>query len=473
MHTITIIGGGASGSLLLINMLKYYDDSDIVIKWIEQSGEFGIGVAYSTDKDYHILNVPANSMGLYHDYANDFFEWLLKKEYAYSEHDYVPRKIYGDYIKENLFHYLKNNHRIQLELIQAEVIDIDIVNQQEQFNGKSRYKLHLQNGKTINADTVILATGNFLPSNPKVQNMDYVNSERYYRNSWDNETINSIRKTDDVLIIGTGLTMVDKILDLYHQNHKGKIFAISRNGYLPFTHNPCSRHQKYPDYTNEILGAKKVKEIFDIIRKHIDIGIKSGIDWRVVLDTIRPSLPAIWDSLSLQEKKTFYRRLGSIWTVVRHRIPVLCADIIHLLKDKRQLSILSGRLQEINSIEKGFSVIYSDRKTKEKTELEVQRIINCTGPQLNLANIESTLFRNLLQKEIINIDELALGLDALPDGTLLSKDKKEMSSFYTIGNGLKGILFESTAIPEIRLQAYQLTQKIMKEYASSNQKILV
>jgi uncharacterized NAD(P)/FAD-binding protein YdhS len=68
---------------------------------------------------------------------------------------------------------------------------------------------------------------------------------------------------------------------------------------------------------------------------------------------------------------------------------------------------------------------------------------------------------------------LALGLDALPDGTLLSKDKKEMSSFYTIGNGLKGILFESTAIPEIRLQAYQLTQKIMKEYASSNQKILV
>ena len=113
MYTITIIGGGASGSLLLINMLKYYDDSDITIKWIEQSGEFGIGVAYSTDKDYHILNVPANSMGLYHDYANDFYEWLLKKGYAYSEHDYVPRKIYGDYIKENLFHSkkLSNLHK--------------------------------------------------------------------------------------------------------------------------------------------------------------------------------------------------------------------------------------------------------------------------------------------------------------------------------------------------------------------------
>jgi uncharacterized NAD(P)/FAD-binding protein YdhS len=77
-----------------------------------------------------------------------------------------------------------------------------------------------------------------------------------------------------------------------------------------------------------------------------------------------------------------------------------------------------------------------------------------------------------LQKGFINIDELALGFDALPDGTLLDKNKKEMPSFYTIGNGLKGILFESTAIPEIRIQAYQLSKKIQKQYATSNQKIL-
>ena len=470
MHTITIIGGGASGSLLLINMLKYYEQNDVVIKWIEQSGEFGVGTAYSTDKDYQLLNVPANVMGLYHDYANDFFEWLLKKGYSYNEHDYVPRKIYGDYLKENLFNYLKNNQRIQLELIQAEVIDID---KADNLIDDKKYTLHLQNGKKISSDTVIFAIGNFLPSHPRVANMDYINSERYFRNSWDNETINGIRKTDDVLIIGTGLTMVDKVLDLYHQNHKGKIYSLSRNGYLPFTHYPCSRHQRYPDYTNELIASENAKDLFSIIRKHIDIGIKSGIDWRVVVDTIRPSLPAIWDSLSLKEKKQFYRHLGSLWTVVRHRIPVICADIIHLLRDKKQLYILGGRLREINAVEKGFSVTYTNRETLENKELVVQKIVNCTGPQLNLANIESTLLKNLLQKGFINIDELALGFDALPDGTLLDKNKKLMPEFYTIGNGLKGILFESTAIPEIRLQAYNLSKLIKKQHAEANQKILV
>lgn len=453
MKTITIIGGGASGALVLINMLKYFPDAPVTVKWIEKSGEFGTGTAYATDKDYHLLNVPANVMGLFHDYTNDFFEWLLKKGYAYSEHDYVPRKIYGDYIKEHLFNFLKQQHSLQLELIQAEVVDIQIEYE--------RYTLLLKNNKTITTDTVILATGNFLPSHPKVKNMEYVNHPNYFRNPWANELNQSLKRTDDVLIIGTGLTMVDKILDFYHQIHKGKIYAISRNGYLPFTHNPCSRHQKYPDYTEELLNAANTRDMYAVIRKHIDTGIKSGIDWRVVLDTFRPSLPVIWDKLSLKEKKSFFRRLGSIWTVVRHRIPVICADIIHLLRDKRQLQILGGRIQQIDTTENGFVVTYLDKKEATTKEVHVQKIINCTGPQLNPALADAVLFKNLIEKGLVYPDELGLGLNSLADGRLLDKNNDIIPDFYTIGNGLKGVLFESTAIPEIRVQAYNLAKELL------------
>ena len=453
MKTITIIGGGASGALILINILKYFPDAPVAVKWIEKSGEFGTGTAYSTDKDYHLLNVPANVMGLFHDYANDFFEWLLKKGYTYNEHDYVPRKIYGDYIKEYLFNYLKNNDSIQLELIQTEIVDIE--------NESEHYLLSLSNNKKIRTDSVIFATGNFLPANPALTNMDYIENPNYFRNPWSNEINQSLKRTDDILIIGTGLTMVDKILDSYHQIHKGKIYAISRNGYLPFTHYPCSRHQRYPDYTEELLNASDTNGLYSIIRHHIDKGIKSGIDWRVVVDTIRPALPAIWDSLSLKEKKTFFRRVGSLWTVVRHRIPVICADIIHLLKDKKQLHILAGRIKKIEENEKGFVVSYVDRKENELKEIQVQKIINCSGPQLNPANIDSVLFRNLLNKELICVDELGLGFNATPDGKLLDKNNNIIPEFYTIGNGLKGILFESTAIPEIRVQAYNLAKDLL------------
>lgn len=455
MKTITIIGGGASGALILINILKYFPDAPISIKWIERSGEFGTGTAYSTDKDYHLLNVPANVMGLFHDYANDFFEWLLKKGYTYSEHDYVPRKIYGDYIKENLFAFLKRNENIYIELIQAEIIDIE-----KEVN---HYILIQQNGKRIKSDVVLLCTGNFLPANPQLIDMEYTEHPSYFRNPWSNDIHQSIKRTDDILIIGTGLTMVDKMLDLYHQIHKGKIYAISRNGYLPFTHYPCSRHQKYPDYKEELLQATSTRELYTIIRYHIDKGIKSGIDWRVVVDTIRPALPEIWDNLPLKEKKTFFRRVGSIWTVVRHRIPVICADIIHLLKDKKQLSVLAGRLKEIKETENGFIVSYLDKQERYRKEIVVQKIINCSGPQLNPKNTDSLLFKNLLNKEMICIDQLGLGFNALTDGKLLDKHNNVIPGLYTVGNGLKGVLFESTAIPEIRLQAYNLAKELIQQ----------
>ncbi len=452
MKTITIIGGGASGAIILINILKHHANAPIAVKWIEKTGEFGIGTAYSTNKDYHLLNVPANSMGIYHDYANDFFEWLLKKGYAYTEHDYVPRKIFGDYIKDQLFLHLRNNISISIDLIQAEVTDINIDIEND------GYILSLQNHKKINSNHIVLATGNFLPSDLKLNNMDYVNSENYCRDPWSNQLNDNLKRTDDVLIIGTGLTMVDKILDFYHQIHKGKIICISRNGYLPFTHNPCSRHQKYTDYTQELLDAPNALDLFSITRKHIDIGIKSGIDWRVVVDSFRPSLPIIWNRISLKEKKRFLRNLGSLWTVVRHRIPIICADIIHLLKDKRQLQIVAGRIQEIEITEKGFTVSYKERHSQEILQIQVQKIINCTGPQLNPLCTDSILFKNLFEKGWLCVDELGFGFNALADGRLLDNKNQVLPEFYTIGNGLKGILFESTAIPEIRVQAYNLAK---------------
>jgi len=459
MRTISIIGGGAAGALVLINMLKYFPEAGVTVKWIEKSGEFGTGVAYSTDKDYHLLNVPANSMGLFHDYANDFFEWQLKKGYSYSEHDYVPRKIYGEYLKEHLFYFLRRNENISIELIQGEVEDVT--------KAGEGYILSLKNKRNITTNTVIFATGNFAPSDLPLPDMSYTQSRNYFKDPWDNEINRLIKRTDDVLIIGTGLTMVDKILDFYHQLHKGKIYAISRKGYLPFTHYPCSRHQRYLDYTEELLHSADIHTMYNHLRKHIDTGIKSGIDWRVVVDTLRPSLPAIWNSLSLQDKEIFLRRFSSLWTVVRHRIPVICTDILHLLKEKKQLQVSGGRIVEIVAMDDGIEVQYLDRKTAELKQITVQKIINCSGPQLNIARSGSTLYKNLLKKHLLFEDELHMGFRALPDGRLLDGKGQVIPGFYTIGNGLRGVLFESSAIPEIRGQAYRLVKHIMVPYAAT------
>ncbi len=454
MKSISIIGGGISGALVVMNLLRIAQKDTVSIKWIEQSGSFGLGTAYSTDKAYHLLNVPAIAMGLFPDNPGGFYEWLKEKGHTYAEYDFVPRMIYGQYIKENLDSFLQNNQSVTLALITAEVNDVSRVGDQ--------YSLSLANHDDILTDSVVLVPGNFLPAHPRVENMAYALSPGYHRNPWDNGLNDTLKKSDDVLVIGTGLTMVDKILDFYHQSHKGNIYALSRNGYLPLSHNPGSRHQKYPDYKEEMLVAGDAGKLLSIVRKHITKGIKSVIDWRVVLDSLRPSIPAIWNTLSLKEKQRFFRHINAAWAVARHRIPVICADIIQILRAKKQLDILSGRLIAIKPETDGFTVTYRDRKTLEIKSIAIHKIINCTGPQIYPGPDDSLLMRNLFAKEWVCADELGLGYNVLPDGRLLNKTHQILPNFYTIGSGLKGVLFETTAVPEIRAQANTLSKLLLE-----------
>ena len=56
------------------------------------------------------------------------------------------------------------------------------------------------------------------------------------------------------------------------------------------------------------------------------------------------------------------------------------------------------------------------------------------------------------------LDPLRLGLDALPDGRLVGRDGQASSLLFTLGPPLRGVLWESTAIPEIRVQAAALAR---------------
>jgi uncharacterized NAD(P)/FAD-binding protein YdhS len=63
----------------------------------------------------------------------------------------------------------------------------------------------------------------------------------------------------------------------------------------------------------------------------------------------------------------------------------------------------------------------------------------------------------------IRCDDLRFGLDATPDGHLKGADGQPSDMLYTLGTALKGVLWESTAIPEIRVQARDLAQKLIAE----------
>jgi uncharacterized NAD(P)/FAD-binding protein YdhS len=447
MKRITIIGGGASGTLLAVNLLKNADEQPLEINLVEKSRKVGRGVAYSTAEDVHLLNVPAGKMGAFPDDIEHFHKWLTVNNYDYAPTDFVPRKIYGEYLREVFADAIAaRKPNIEINLLDDEAIDI--------LADENSALVLLKSGEALPSSDVVLAFGNFLPPNPPTESSDYVKSEKYFHNAWNAENLEKIALGEDVLVIGTGLTAVDNILSLYHKNHTGKITAISKHGWFPAVHQAAKPYECFKD---EIAAQDKISDIFKTIRRHC----RRAENWRSVIDVLRPITQETWYRLPAQEKQTFMRHLRRVWDISRHRMPPKCAEILQQMIVDGRLEIKSGKITDIQFNGGRFAVKFVRKGTEDI--LETDSIINCIGSESNFGKIDFPLVRSLLERGEIKPDELALGLDATPDGKIINRENKPSRVISTLGTALKGVLWESTAMPEIRLQARNLAARLLAD----------
>ncbi|MFL6467938.1 MAG: hypothetical protein ACJ72Z_08270, partial [Pyrinomonadaceae bacterium] len=76
--------------------------------------------------------------------------------------------------------------------------------------------------------------------------------------------------------------------------------------------------------------------------------------------------------------------------------------------------------------------------------------------------LDSPLVRDLFANGAVRSDPLNFGLDAFPDGTIIDAEGQPSPLLFTLGTALKGTLWESTAIPEIRVQARNLANRLLE-----------
>ncbi len=67
----------------------------------------------------------------------------------------------------------------------------------------------------------------------------------------------------------------------------------------------------------------------------------------------------------------------------------------------------------------------------------------------------------MIGKGLIKADSLKMGIDAAPDGRAIDKNGSVSEQILTVGTALKGVLRESTAMPEIRAQAQRLALSLL------------
>ena len=120
-------------------------------------------------------------------------------------------------------------------------------------------------------------------------------------------------------------------------------------------------------------------------------------------------------------------------------------------------------------------MLFNKKSNKFKT-IRVSRIINCTGPQSNLKESENDLLHKLFIEGLLSQDELNLGTRIdLKTYEILDSNNKKVPCFYTLGVNLKGELWESVAVPELKVQAKEVAQIVVvnlnKQSLSTNEKI--
>ncbi len=462
-HTVAIIGGGASGTLVAAQLLRQAD-RPLQVYLISREQPIGRGVAYGTDCLDHLLNVPAGRMGALPSHPGGFLEWVNTRiglprfpTQPAGPEDFLPRCLYGAYLHAVLSTAVqKAAARVCLEPVNGEAVDIEELPE----GGGS---ILLADGRRIEADRIVLALGLLPGEYPIAKPLPFYKSKHYVHLPWTRLAYDDLDRDADVLLVGAGLTAVDLALELPRLGHRGRIHALSRRGLQPRAH---TTPQTWRDFLADGPLPATPRAALRLIRAEIARAAEAGIAWQAVIDAIRPHTQKLWGSWSWREKSRFLRHLRPYWENHRHRLAPAVADKIAQFQKDGRLIPYAGRLVSLTDKGHDAEAVFRLRNSDQEVTLRVSKVINCTGPRTDYSKYQHPLFVNLLARGLIDHDPIALGLNAGPAGRILRYCGGPVGWLHSLGATLKGVLWESTAIPEIRVQAEDIARDILAGEAS-------
>jgi len=436
---VAVIGGGFSGTMVAVNLAKEASPT-LKIALIDRAPA-GLGVAYGTLDPQHILNVRAGQMGAFADDAGHFWTWLQNnpdKLHAMGVKDadansFIPRLVYGQYL-QNIMRETQAKHP-NLQLIHDEIVDVEKL-------PDGAFKLTALSGAIHQARQVVLALGNFPPGEKTTSTKT--------ENPYSPEVWKRLAEPGDVLIIGTGLTSLDLVMTLSHTKKEGKIHLLSRRGLLPRVHIVPETH---PSFMDEKLLPKSALELLRRVREEIRKAAQRHIPWQHIVDALRPLNQKIWENLNEREQRHFLRFLRAYWDVHRHRCAPEVMAVYERLEKEGRLILHRGHIVSQAPRADGLEVIWRPSGKEALQSFVVKQVVNCTGPQADPRKLDDQLVKNLLKRGLVTPDRLCVGIATSPDYVVLNALGKPIPGLYAMGSLLKGRLYESIAVPELRQQA--------------------
>ena len=440
-HAI-IIGGGASGVILAYQLLRPGRRA-FRVTLIEQRPEIGRGLAYHTGNPDHLLNVRAANMSALPEDPDHFWRWLSAKDtcQCVDRYCFVSRRAYGDYMASLIQPLIsRGDEHDRLRILNGECVSV-----RESAGG---VVAELAQGAQLAGDVAILATGH---DSRKLPAPCYVDP-------WAPPSAARFERDESVLILGTGLTMVDYVLSLLRDGHRGPIIAMSRRGLMP------KAHRRVPPLRideSQVPFGKSANQLLCWLRHLVGTQRARGGNWRSVVDGLRPFTQRLWCELPSSSRRRFLEHARAYWDVHRHRMaPEVEARIAKAVADRR-LTVMAAKAVDISPNSSGAIVRYRRRGQAEIERLQVGAVVDCTGIVKNPDTSCNPVIRSLFDQGLARIDPLRMGIEVAPDCAIVNNRGLPSRRLFAVGPLTRAAFWEIIAIPDIRSQCVRLAEQLV------------
>ena len=379
---------------------------------IEGATSLGRGVAYGSHHPLNLLNVRARDLSIRAGQPAHFLNWAFRQLdqgenqadlHEALAHTFLPRQLFGEYVRQRLFEAVERRPDVAFTVVTATALDVTSDN--------GRYRIELDRAESVAVDVVILATAYGLQrpySTGALGPFEIVPAERSAAAS-------------SMVLIGSGLTMVDVLLGARRDGFQGKAIVISRRGQLPRAHAP-----------------------------------KGVVPQQVAIPhSKRVSLQDIWQGLPPVEQARFLRHLRPFWDAHRHRLPMEVHGRIRAEFNRGRAILLRGSVRDVIRVGDKFVVKLRKRGARSLEMIETDLAYDCAGFKPDL---DQPLIRSLFARRLARADQHRLGLAVERNGQVKGEGRGIVDSLFAIGPLCQGTLWEITAVPEIVAQADQTAQ---------------
>lgn len=451
---IVIIGAGFSGAMIAVHLMRQVHPGTQIV-FMERRGRFAEGVAYSTRQDCHLLNVPAGRMSAFPDDEEHFLRWAACRQPEITGGTFLPRRLYAEYLRD----ILAEAEAAQIGMVQR--VNAEAVALRQAIDTEGLVVID-QFGRSRFAHAVVLAIGNYPPSDPPCQTPDFYASRLYRSDPWHPDALDKLNPSDNVLLLGTGLTMIDVAISLRERGHYGLIHAVSRRGLLPQTHRESPAAPPYRDPPNALdRWPRTALGLLRGLREAVSDGQGNGTDWREVVTSLRSVTQALWRSLPSDDRSKFLHHIRPYWETHRHRTAPAIGRAIQQMREENRLVVFAGRLAEYRESSEFVDAMVRLRGSGENRAFKVSRVINCTGPETDLARVKDPLIHSLRESGMIRPDKLGLGLDSDDSGHVIDAEGCVQPRLFLAGPLRRGLLWENIAVPELREDARRIADSVV------------